>query len=120
MIQKEFKINRPYEACGILIGEIFENTVEVHKVIPKCKTKRSELHFELDTQDFRMAQNYADKIGKQIVGIYHTHPFAPAILSTGDEIGMKNFSLVWLVAGADEVKAYAWYNGVKDVKIQIY
>lgn len=120
LIRNELNASKPYEACGMLIGDIFENMVEVNEVMPMCKTKRSKLHFELDPNDFRIAQDYADKIGKQIVGIYHTHPFAPAVLSTGDEIGMENLPLVWLVAGVDEVKAYAWDNGVQPVEIQEY
>lgn len=120
LIRKEQKASKPYEACGMLIGDIFENTVEVDKVMPMCKTKRSKLHFELDPNDFRIAQDFADKIGKQIVGIYHTHPFAPATLSTGDEIGMEYLPLVWLVAGNAEVKAYVWDKGVQPVEIQEY
>ncbi len=120
MIRRELRANKPYEACGMLIGLSSGNTVEVDKVMPMCKTKHSKLHFELDPDDFRTAQDYADKIGKQIVGIYHTHPFAPAVLSTGDEIGMENLPLVWLVAGIDGVKAYAWDNGVQPVEIQEY
>ncbi len=119
-IGKELKANKPYEACGMLIGTIVDTTAVIDRVMPMCKTNRSKLSFELEPSDFRIAQKDAEKNGKKIVGIYHTHPKAPAILSSGDKFGLKRFPLVWLVAGIDGVNAYVWDNGVKAVMMQEY
>lgn len=119
LIQKELEANRPYEACGILIGTINKSTAQVDKVMPVSSARRSRMGFELDSKDFNNAWEYARKNGKEIVGIYHTHPLAPAVPSFGDEKNMENFPMVWLIAGDDGVKAYIRDKGVKAVKIKI-
>lgn len=117
LIQKELEANKPYEACGILIGTINKSIAQVDKVMPVSSARRSKMGFELDSKDFNNAWEYARKNGREIVGIYHTHPLAPAVPSFGDGKNMENFPMVWLIAGDDGVKAYIWDNGVKAVKI---
>ncbi len=118
LIRKELEANKPYEACGILIGIANETTTRIDEVMPVRRAKRSRLGFILDVRDFDIARDYAKKIGKEIVGIYHTHPIAPAIPSFGDKQNIKNFPLVWLIAGTDGIKAYIRDNGVKHLKIR--
>ena len=116
----EFEINKPYEACGILIGMINGNTINVEKALPIKNIRRTRVSFELDPQQLYNAWNDAEKNGKDIVGIYHTHPNNSAIPSLWDRETMTITFAVWLIAGIDGMMAYIWDEGIKTVKLMIY
>ena len=117
LIQTELEANKPYEACGVLIGAIHGTTANVEKALPVTNVKRTHRSFELDPQQFYNAWNDAEKNGKEIVGVYHTHPVSSAVPSLWDRETMENAPSVWLIAGADGMRAYVWENGLKTVKI---
>jgi proteasome lid subunit RPN8/RPN11 len=119
LIQSELEANKPYEACGVMIGT-FENTAaNVKKVIPVTNVRRTTISFELDPQEFYNAWNRADKSGNEIVGVYHSHPFSPGKPSSWDRDTMKNVSLVWLIAGTDGTFGYVYDDGIKNVNILV-
>ncbi|MCZ7356610.1 MAG: M67 family metallopeptidase [Candidatus Methanoperedens sp.] len=117
LIQAELDTNKPYEACGLLIGTISGSTAHVEKVLPIANVKRTRTSFELDPKEHYNAWNDAEKKGKEIIGVYHTHPVSSAVPSLWDRETMENAPSVWLIAGADGMRAYVWENGVKSVKI---
>jgi len=120
LIQSELESNKPYEACGVLIGTIDGSTALVEKALPVANTKRTRTSFELDPKQFYEAWNEAEKDGKEIVGVYHTHPVSSAVPSLWDRETMQNIPGVWVIAGADGMRAYVWEDGVKAVKITGY
>jgi proteasome lid subunit RPN8/RPN11 len=117
LIQTELEANKPYEACGVLIGTINGTTAHVEKTLPITNVKRTHRSFELDPKEHYNTWNEAEKNGKEIVGVYHTHPVSSAVPSLWDRETMQNDPLVWLIAGADGHRAYVWENGLKSVKI---
>ena len=117
LIQAELEANKPYEACGVLIGTIDGSTAHVEKALPVTNVKRTRTSFELDPNEHYNAWNDAGKNGKDVVGIYHTHPVSSAVPSLWDRETMENEPSVWLIAGADGMRAYVWENGVKVVKL---
>ncbi len=117
LIQSELESNRPYEACGVLVGTINGSTVLVEKALPVTNAKRTRRSFELDPKEHYNAWNGAEKKGKEIVGVYHTHPVSSAVPSLWDRETMQNDTSVWLIAGAEGMRAYVWENGIKTVKI---
>jgi [CysO sulfur-carrier protein]-S-L-cysteine hydrolase len=120
LIQAELEANKPYEACGVLIGTMEGTTALVEKALSITNVKRTRTSFELDPKEHYTAWNDAEKSGKQIIGVYHTHPVSSAVPSLWDRETMQNDSSVWLIAGADGMKAYVWENGVRAVKITEY
>ncbi|MCZ7393273.1 MAG: M67 family metallopeptidase [Candidatus Methanoperedens sp.] len=116
LIQAELESNKPYEACGVLVGTINGSTALVEKALPVTNAKRTRTSFELDPKRFYDAWNEAEKSGTEIVGVYHTHPVSSAVPSLWDRETMQNDTLVWLIAGADGMRAYVWENGIKTVK----
>lgn len=116
LIQTDLEANKPYEACGVLIGTIGDS-IFVEKVLPVTNVRRTMTSFELDPLQFYDAWNDAEKSGKDIVGIYHTHPFSSAVPSSWDKETMINAKSVWLIAGVNGMKAYIWDDGIKSVKI---
>ena len=117
LILAELEENKPYEACGVLIGTIDGLTAHVEKIQPIRNVKRTDRSFELDPKEHYNAWNEAEKNGREIVGVYHTHPVSCAVPSSWDRETMQNDTSVWLIAGADGVRAYVWENGLKIVKI---
>ncbi len=118
LIQQELNNNKPYEACGVLIGNINDTTVNVERAQPITNVRHSRTSFELDSEEFYKVWNDAEKKGKEIVGIYHTHPVSSAVPSLWDRETMQNVTNVWLIAGVDGMRAYVWNNGVKSVKLK--
>lgn len=116
-IQAELDANRPYEACGVLIGTLEGSTALVEKVLSITNVKRTRKSFELDSKEHYNAWNEAERSHKQIIGIYHTHPISSAVPSLWDRETMRNDKSVWLIAGADGMRAYVWKDGVKAVNI---
>ena len=117
LIQFELEENKPYEACGVLIGTIDGTTAHVEKARPIKNVKRTNRSFELDPKEHYNAWNEAEKNGKEIVGVYHTHPVSSAVPSLWDRETMQNDTSVWLIAGADGMRAYVCENGLKTIKI---
>ncbi len=117
LIQAELEENKPYEACGVLIGTFEGMTVHVEKIRHIRNVKRTHRSFELDPKEHYNVWNEAGKNGKEIVGVYHTHPVSSAIPSLWDRETMQNDTSVWLIAGSDGIRAYVWENGLKTVKI---
>ncbi len=117
LIQIELEVNKPYEACGVLIGTMDESVAHVEKIMSVKNSKRTRTSFELDPKEHYNAWNEAEKSGKQIIGVYHTHPVSSAVPSLWDRETMQNDSSVWLIAGADGLRAYVWENDVKAVRI---
>ena len=120
LIQAELEENKPYEACGVLIGTIEGGVAHVEKALPITNVKRTRRSFELEPKEHYDAWNEAEKNGKEIVGVYHTHPVSSAVPSLWDRETMENAPSVWLIAGAEGMKAYVWKEGVKVVKIIEY
>ena len=126
-IQIQLEINKPYEACGVIVGTInwtINGTINgtmtnVEKVIPITSIRRTEASFELDPQEFYDAWSDAEKNGSEIVGVYHTHPFYPGTPSSWDIDTMKNNPSVWLIAGVNGIFGYVYDNGIENVKIWI-
>ncbi len=117
LIQAELEANKPYEACGVLIGTVDGSTAFVEKALPVTNVKRTRRSFELDPVQLYKAWDDADKNGKEIVGVYHTHPVSSPVPSLWDRETMENAPSVWLIAGADGMRAYIWDGGIKPVKI---
>ena len=119
-IRSELDAHKPYEACGVLIGTLDGNTALVDKALPITNSKRTVRSFELDPKEHYHSWNEAWKSGKDIVGVYHTHPVSLANPSPWDMETMSNYASVWLIAGADGIRAYVWANGIKPVKLTEY
>ena len=104
LIQSELEANSPYEACGVLIGTISGSAALVEKALPITNAKRTRRSFELDPKEHYDAWNEALKSGKEIVGVYHTHPVSTAYPSLWDRETMENDTSVWLITGDDGMR----------------
>ncbi|WP_297455897.1 M67 family metallopeptidase [Persephonella sp.] len=110
-IKKQGEGGYPYEICGFLIGEIdFENNirtaVEAFQVENQNKERAND-RFEIAPQDYLKVENYADKRGLMIVGIYHTHPDHPDRPSETD-LRFAQPDMSYIILSVKNGKAESW------------
>lgn len=101
-----------HEVCGFLLGVEDDKglkVVELYKV--KNVSPMSQVRFEMDPKSIYEAHRYAEEIGLEIVGIYHSHP-GPPIPSSTDLEYMKNWPVAWLIISSNDgsVAAYVMEN----------
>lgn len=109
------------EICGVLIGEIKENKIVVEEVRKAENIAKSPFLFEISPYDLYNAYVDAQKRGKEVVGIFHSHPHGSPNPSPLDVKGIKETRLLWLIVGK-ELKAFSYdnkSNKIIELKIKI-
>jgi proteasome lid subunit RPN8/RPN11 len=78
----------PRETCGLLVGRVEGDEVVVESAARARNMNRIRAHdrFELDPRDFIAADEAARRDGREIVGIWHSHPDRPAEPSETDRL----------------------------------
>src|SRR3989304_4815958 len=84
LIQAELEANRPYEACGVLIGTMDSCKALVEEARPVINSNRTRTSFELDPRQFYVAGNDAERTGKASAGIHQTPPVSTEVPSLWD------------------------------------
>lgn len=83
----------PYECCGFLVGEL-QDGVKVITEIRRQANERDEsreTRYLIRPEEFRAAERYAREQGKDMLGIYHSHPDHPSEPSEYD----RNHAWPW-------------------------
>ena len=92
----------PYEACGIVLGRradsLIENVADVFNSTDETKRKK---YFEIDPMEMLKVERLAEEKGVEVLGIFHSHPDKPAILSKEDEKYMIP-GMLYLIASVNE------------------
>ena len=81
----------PEECCGLLLGTFQDSQrtkkIQEPKPMSNVFEKKERYHrFTIDPKDFMKAETDAESRGLEIVGIYHSHPNAPAKPSEFDRV----------------------------------
>lgn len=78
----------PNECCGFLLGSVREDGKRIGDVVLTVRNTRDDAEayhrFEIAPQDFLRAEREAADAGKDVVGIYHSHPDHPSVPSDYD------------------------------------
>lgn len=76
----------PLEACGLLEGFAIGRNVRVRRAIP-CRNEheRPADRYRIDPEVFLRADREAERSGRGIVGVWHSHPHGAARFSATDE-----------------------------------
>lgn len=128
-IAKQGEKGYPYEICGFLLGKIdYQNNireaVEVYQVENQNKERAND-RFEISPKDYIKVEDYADKKGLSIIGIYHTHPDHPHRPSQTD-LMFAQPDMSYIIMSVNKGKAEGWKSWeLKDDKfveeeVQIY
>jgi proteasome lid subunit RPN8/RPN11 len=72
----------PDEVCGFLFGamDASARSFDVHGIRPAVNRRenRASRRYRIDPAEYRTAEREAEEKGLELVGIYHSHPDAPA------------------------------------------
>jgi cysteine synthase B len=84
-IHQHVKESYPYEACGLLVGDIKENKKIVKKVFStENKNKvRANDRYEIDPREYIEIEKTLEK-NESVIGIFHSHPDHPSRPSETD------------------------------------
>lgn len=111
---------KPYEACGILTGR----AGRVLCAYATDNIKRSPVLYEVEPEQQENVLREMAERGEELVGIYHSHPTAPAQPSLNDvNLAVHYpdaFRVIISLAGPTDVRAFLIQEGkVRDVMIAI-
>ena len=109
----------PLEACGLLAGK--EDRVE--KIIPVRNREQSPVRFRMDPYEQLHAFDWIEARGLELLGIYHSHPAGPEVVSLTDiaDAAYDVVHLIWSPAH-DEWRARGFLiqaGQVTEVSLQI-
>lgn len=98
-IREQAEAAWPREACGLLEGETAGRRVRVRRVIC-CRNEHEQpdRHYRIDPESFLRLDRAAERIGRRVVGVWHSHPGGRAYFSESDRaLAWRGWS--YLVAG---------------------
>lgn len=105
----------PDEACGFLLGQVETSgaatTKTVQTVLPLPNhAARKESRFILSPSDVYKADKFARQAGQTIIGVFHSHPDAPAQPSEIDrQAAWPDYSyLIVAVHNGRAVQSVSW------------
>lgn len=96
VLERDALRSYPLEACALLIGVIDEEEALVTDLFIAKNMDESSFSFTISPKSLFDALNKADREGKEIIGIFHSHP-APPQPSSIDLKFMKLNPIVWLI-----------------------
>ncbi len=106
------------ERCGLLGGRKKENFF-ADEIFEIKNVKASVSEFELDPAESLKVFEYAERKEKEVIGVWHTHPFWKAYPSAKDLAGMKLFPGVWVIVSRDEMKAFVLEDDINEIEIVV-
>lgn len=125
-ILKLAKEGSPKEVCGVLCGG-YEPGVEgnclVSYVIACNNTHIDPEHaFSISASDLRNVFRFTDQRYDMVVGLYHSHPFGPAIPSEADKALSRDTGMDLLIVTLLSNDFRLWhthYNGAEPECVEI-
>ncbi len=118
-IKKQGEKGYPYEICGFMLGIIdYEDNIrevkEVYQVENQNKERAND-RFEIAPKDYLKVEDYAEKNGIQIIGIYHTHPDHPDRPSQTD-LMFAQPDMSYIIMSVNNGKAENWRSWELDLE----
>jgi [CysO sulfur-carrier protein]-S-L-cysteine hydrolase len=114
----------PNESCALLLGNNTNKDNEI-QLIETLSMKNSDASpttsFRIDSQELINGYLRAEKMGLNVVGIFHSHPASP-IPSPTDKIFMEINPVVWLIYSTltNESRAYIFeQKKVREVRLRV-
>lgn len=118
-MERDAAARAPAEACGLLAGRREGVQVVAEEAHPTTNRLDSPVRFEIPPEELYRAWMGAEKRGKEVVAIYHSHPAgAPALPSQWDVPYLKEGGLPWVILSDREARAFIWNEGVREVPLR--
>jgi proteasome lid subunit RPN8/RPN11 len=114
----------PLEACGVLLGRragaelAIEDVTLARNLLAESAPSAATHAFDLHPADLVLAEDRARAAGREVVGIWHSHPDGPAIPSAEDRRLWNGwFQILVGVDRASVRRLSAWWNGRVEVDL---
>lgn len=80
------QIARPHECCGLLVGRRCDGLVLIDAAIrsPNISQGNRRRRYQVDWGVLLATSRRSREVGRQIVGVYHSHPNGSSVLSARD------------------------------------
>ncbi len=103
----------PEEGAGLLLGETKGNEQQVSEFVSLTNEREEESRhnrYQLSPQDYLMGEELADRLGLDVLGVFHSHPDHPNQPSEFDrQWAWPNFSyLITSVMHGVAVESRSW------------
>jgi proteasome lid subunit RPN8/RPN11 len=101
---RDARASFPDECCGFFYGSETGNDRLIVQAFPVYNSKEGDKRrrFEIAPLDYMKAEAYAEKNGLILLGIYHSHPGAPAIPSEQDRVAAQPYFSYIILSVYDE------------------
>lgn len=105
------KLSLPFEACAILYGIIYDDNATVDGIIKLNNAINSSIMFTIDPDELYKAYKEVRNLGKEIIGIFHSHPSYPKPSELDLKYMMIN-QIPWIILSTIDYsfEVYAYYN----------
>lgn len=87
----------PYEVCGILAGSGDRKMIDALYLAKNAYEGKKEFFYSIDPEELFRIEKRIMENGREVIGIYHSHPDQPAVMSDEDEKRMIP-ALVYIVS----------------------
>jgi proteasome lid subunit RPN8/RPN11 len=102
----------PRECCGLLVGDV---SAIVERVAARNIDPSPHRRFEIDPRDHIELNRRLRGTGREVVGVYHSHPHGPATPSASDVSEAFYPEFVYVIVSLDgtaaSVRAFAIRDG---------
>jgi proteasome lid subunit RPN8/RPN11 len=103
----------PEEGAGLLLGETKGNEQQVSEIVSLTNEREEDARhnrYQLSPQDYLMGEELADRMGLDVLGVFHSHPDHPNQPSEFDrQWAWPNFSyLITSVVQGVAVESRSW------------
>jgi len=101
----------PYETCGIVLGHCRDDRLHIDGfTVIRNMAIRPEHSFSFEPAEWVRAWYEAERSGKSVVGVFHSHPDGTIDPSAADGDGRLNWGTYWIVGLSDEEARIAGYR----------
>jgi len=97
----------PHECCGVLLGQMEDDTRIVSSTVRAGNTRTDSAHnrYNIDPKELVRIQRQARERNEDIIGFYHSHPDHPAQWSQTDLAEAHWFGCSYVITSVEKGKA---------------
>lgn len=112
-IHRHCEQSYPDEGAGLLLGKTIDSEQQVSEILSLTNVREEGARYnryQLSPQDYLMGEELADRMGLDVLGVYHSHPDHPNRPSEFDrQWAWPNFSyLITSVVQGKAVESRSW------------
>lgn len=100
----------PEEACAILGGIVDTDMHVVQKIILLENVDHSPVSFSVSGDQLIQAYNQMDRLGIDVIAVFHSHPRSAAVPSSKDRRYMEINSVIWPIYSVYDDVMRAWIS----------